>query len=96
MLELGVRPSHCSGFLQLRVAPELRFDFTDFDSVSAYLHLIIDAAKKFNRPVIAVARQVARSIQPVPGRAEGVRPERRRRQIGSADVTATYPHARHA
>ena len=41
-----------------------RFDFAQLDAKPAHLHLVVEAAEKFDASVIAIANQIARAIQP--------------------------------
>ncbi len=68
---------------------ERRFDLAELDAVAADLHLIVGAAQILDRSVRAIARAIARAIQPrAAHRRERIRHEPVGGQIGPALITA--------
>nr|ASV46928.1 hypothetical protein [uncultured bacterium] len=65
------------------------FDFAELDSVTANLHLVIDAADELDLAVLSAPNEIARSIQPAAFRDGKLR----RGEVISAEVTAREHHA---
>ena len=66
-------------FADLRLFVQARFDFPQFDAVTANLHLMVDAPDVFQHSVTAPTGQVAGAIQSIPRRPERVRHKHLRR-----------------
>ncbi|MNH09931.1 hypothetical protein D3C79_693930 [compost metagenome] len=54
-------------------AEQAGFDFTQFDTQAAHLHLMVDAPGVFHYPVFALTRQIAGAVQAATGLVKRVR-----------------------
>ncbi len=75
------------------MGPQRGLDLAEFDAVAADLDLAVDPAEVFEGAVGELARQVAGAVEPGAGRAERVRDEALRREVGAALVAAGQPDA---
>ncbi|MND61675.1 hypothetical protein D3C80_529360 [compost metagenome] len=71
---------------------QARLDFTQFDAQATNLHLMIDAPGIFDHPILALTRQVAGAIQPLPT-GERVGDEALGRQPRAAVIAASQAFA---
>ncbi|BCQ63592.1 hypothetical protein PBOI14_53420 [Pseudomonas sp. Boi14] len=73
-LRLARHTDHlCHGVFDLGQLLEGRGDFPQLDTVTADLHLMVDAAQVVDNPAVQIARQVTGAVQALPVAAEGVR-----------------------
>src|SRR4029079_1192038 len=77
-----------------RMTRQCGFDLTKLDSKATDLDLVVKPAEELDRPVGAIRRQIARLVDPCPGRrVKRVSDEAFRGQIGSAAIAARQSRA---
>src|SRR5215467_6891737 len=78
----------------LRPLRQHRFDLAQLDPMSPHLHLLVHSAQVFDVPVLQIARQVSRPVQPFTSRlAERMGDESVRRRLWLVQIAARHPGA---